>query len=44
MASELNPEERIQLAIKALQDGTIPSQRQAALPIQHTQNHPPRQI
>ena len=31
MASQLTQEERIQLAIKALQDGTIPSQRQAAL-------------
>jgi len=31
MASELDQEERIQLAIKALQDGTIPSQRRAAL-------------
>jgi hypothetical protein len=31
MASELNVEERIQLAVKALQDGTIPSQRRAAL-------------
>jgi helix-turn-helix, Psq domain len=31
MALELNQEERIQLAIKALQDGTIPSQRRAAV-------------
>ena len=31
MASQLTQEEKIQLAIKALQDGTIPSQRQAAL-------------
>jgi hypothetical protein len=31
MASELNMEERMQLAVKALQDGTIPSQRRAAL-------------
>jgi hypothetical protein len=29
MASEINLEERIQLAIKALQDGVIPSQRKA---------------
>jgi hypothetical protein len=31
MAPELDQEERIQLAIKALRDGTIPSQRRAAL-------------
>ena len=31
MASQLSQEEKIQLAIKALQDGTIPSQRKAAL-------------
>jgi hypothetical protein len=30
-ASQLTQEERIQLTIKALQDGTIPSQRKAAL-------------
>jgi hypothetical protein len=29
MASEINLEERIQPAIKALQDGVIPSQRKA---------------
>jgi hypothetical protein len=31
MASQLTQEERVQLAIKALQDSTIPSQRKAAL-------------
>jgi 20S proteasome alpha/beta subunit len=30
MAPELDQEERIQLIIKALRDGTIPSQRRAA--------------
>jgi hypothetical protein len=31
MAPELDQEERIELAIKALRDNTIPSQRRAAL-------------
>jgi hypothetical protein len=31
MASQLIQEEKVQLTIKALEDGTIPSQRKAAL-------------